>query len=104
MNAQTTTMTREQAAQAAADKFLALNSGNLAAYLESWLSRDPAARYARHPMLVRTTFSLVLEDEFRDAARAFGSMARSYVRANRDARLLRSASDASGADARRTAM
>ena len=35
MNAQTTSMTQEQAAQAAANKFLALNSGNLAAYLES---------------------------------------------------------------------
>ena len=29
------TMTKDQAAQAAANKFLALNSGNLAAYLES---------------------------------------------------------------------
>ena len=35
MSAQATTMTQDQAAQAAANKFLTLNSGNLAAYLES---------------------------------------------------------------------
>ena len=40
------------------------------AYLRRWLRRDPAALYARWPLLVRAGFSLVLHDRPGDAARA----------------------------------
>lgn len=45
-------------------------------YLEAWLGRHPARLYARRPNLVRSFFSLALQDQARGAARAVLSMAR----------------------------
>jgi len=45
-------------------------------YLEAWLRHHPARLYNRHPLLVRGTFSLALQDRMGDAARALWMLAR----------------------------
>lgn len=47
-------------------------------YLVAWLARHPARLYRRHPWWVRGAFSLALQDEPRDAARAIWRLARKH--------------------------
>ncbi len=59
------------------------------AYLTAWLERDPFATYLAHPLLVRSAFSLTLQDTGADLVRALWARMGAGERRQRDCAMLR---------------